>query len=242
MDSKVCRDCKLPKPLDDFPPSKKNLDGRSSYCRPCMRVRSRASYRKRMTAKGRTVAERRIVPEGHRWCPDCRVVKPLDEFPRNTSGRAGRGRYCLPCHKVRGEANRIKNHGSTRNYHLKRRYGITQDDVDRMLEAQGHNCAVCKKADPEHVDHDHATGEVRGMLCFNCNQALGNARDDVRVLRNLVRYLYASRGLEHSLLGESFRPHEGNDLVFTGRLHKAAPVTPNPDSPVEVAFAKLIGT
>jgi Recombination endonuclease VII len=54
-----------------------------------------------------------------------------------------------------------------------------------MLAAQGGVCAVCEKPDPEHVDHDHETGVVRGMLCFNCNQALGNARDDVEVLRRL---------------------------------------------------------
>jgi Recombination endonuclease VII len=54
-----------------------------------------------------------------------------------------------------------------------------------MLAAQGGVCAVCEKPDPEHFDHDHETGVVRGMLCFNCNQALGNARDDVEVLRRL---------------------------------------------------------
>ena len=41
----------------------------------------------------------------------------------------------------------------------------------------------------EHVDHDHMTGEVRGVLCFNCNQALGNARDDIVVLQGLIDYL-----------------------------------------------------
>ena len=57
-----------------------------------------------------------------------------------------------------------------------------------MIEAQGGTCAVCP-GPPQHVDHDHETGEVRGILCFNCNQALGNARDDVQVLRGLARYL-----------------------------------------------------
>jgi hypothetical protein len=42
---------------------------------------------------------------------------------------------------------------------------------------------------PEHVDHDHATGQVRGMLCSNCNQALGNVRDSVQVLERLAGYL-----------------------------------------------------
>jgi hypothetical protein len=82
-------------------------------------------------------------------------------------------------------------YGSTREYHLQQRYGITGAEVDAMIEAQGGTCAVCP-GKPEHVDHDHKTGVVRGVLCFNCNQALGNVRDDPRVLRRLIDYLFAS--------------------------------------------------
>jgi hypothetical protein len=57
-----------------------------------------------------------------------------------------------------------------------------------MIEAQGGTCATCA-GKPEHVDHDHATGQVRGVLCFNCNQALGNVRDNVATLHRLGRYL-----------------------------------------------------
>jgi hypothetical protein len=53
---------------------------------------------------------------------------------------------------------------------------------------------VCGKPDPEHVDHDHRTGVVRGMLCFNCNQALGNVRDSIRVLEQLQDYLLNAGG------------------------------------------------
>ena len=57
-----------------------------------------------------------------------------------------------------------------------------------MVAAQGGTCAVCS-GPAQHVDHDHETGEVRGILCFNCNQALGNVRDNPDVLRGLARYL-----------------------------------------------------
>jgi hypothetical protein len=57
-----------------------------------------------------------------------------------------------------------------------------------MIEAQGGTCATCD-GKPEHVDHDHATGKVRGVLCFNCNQALGNVRDSVETLARLRTYL-----------------------------------------------------
>jgi hypothetical protein len=61
-----------------------------------------------------------------------------------------------------------------------------------MLAEQGGVCACCDKPNPEHVDHDHASGRVRGMLCFNCNQALGNVRDQVPTLERLRDYLLAA--------------------------------------------------
>ncbi|MDQ1699749.1 MAG: hypothetical protein QOG34_1612, partial [Frankiaceae bacterium] len=77
-------------------------------------------------------------------------------------------------------------------YHLRHRYGLTSADVDAMIEAQGGTCATCD-GKPEHVDHDHATGKVRGVLCFNCNQALGNVRDNAETLTRLRSYLRQSQ-------------------------------------------------
>jgi hypothetical protein len=113
----------------------------------------------------------------------------VDAFGRNRSSHDGLTAYCKPCHTAKGKETYIRLYGSTREYHLRRRYGIGQADVDLMLKAQGNKCAGCDKPDPEHVDHDHATGQVRGMLCFNCNQALGNVRDSVQVLERLSAYL-----------------------------------------------------
>ena len=54
---------------------------------------------------------------------------------------------------------------------------MTLEDYERMFDAQGGVCAICGKPRPEertlHVDHDHETGEIRGLLCFSCNNALG---------------------------------------------------------------------
>jgi hypothetical protein len=120
-------------------------------------------------------------------------MKSLEDFPRNRSGRAGRGAYCKPCHNARGEETRQRLHGGGREYHLRARYGIGQTDYDRILAEQGGLCAGCHKVAPAHVDHDHATGKVRGLLCFNCNQALGNLRDDLQVIDSLGTYLSRNR-------------------------------------------------
>jgi hypothetical protein len=97
--------------------------------------------------------------------------------------------YCRTCHNAIGRKNREALHGSTRNYHLKARYGISADEADTMIAAQGGKCAACQERPAEHVDHDHGTGAVRGILCFTCNAALGNTGDDPGRLVALVQYL-----------------------------------------------------
>ncbi|MET0422112.1 MAG: endonuclease VII domain-containing protein [Acidimicrobiia bacterium] len=74
------------------------------------------------------------------------------------------------------------------------RYGIGADDFDRMVVEQGGVCAICGRPDPEHVDHSHETGVVRGILCFNCNGGLGQLRDEIDSLRSAVEYLEARDG------------------------------------------------
>lgn len=153
-----------------------------------MRLRSRASYRARQASKGRAVKERRELPPESRYCPDCDEIKPLAAFPRSKSGRGGFGGYCKPCHNVRNRSSKELN-GGPRNYHLRRRYGISGAEVDLMLEQQGGLCAICHAAAAVHVDHDHVFGTVRGVLCFNCNGGLGQFRDRTDVMRNAIHYL-----------------------------------------------------
>ena len=58
-----------------------------------------------------------------------------------------------------------------------------------MRAAQGGVCAICGAADAQHVDHDHRTGWLRGILCFNCNGGLGQFRDSADNLANAITYL-----------------------------------------------------
>ena len=58
-----------------------------------------------------------------------------------------------------------------------------------MLEAQGGVCAICRTGTRRHVDHDHATGAVRALLCFNCNGGLGQFRDDPCLLHAAALYV-----------------------------------------------------
>jgi len=94
-------------------------------------------------------------------------------------------------------ARQIKFHrghpGYKKAYHLWHRYGLTEEALESMIRGQGGTCAVCHtdKWGPNgpHVDHDHNTMEVRGILCAKCNQAAGMLGDDPGIALLLSRYL-----------------------------------------------------
>jgi hypothetical protein len=80
------------------------------------------------------------------------------------------------------------------NYHYLYKYGITLVDYNKMFEEQGGCCAACGEYQSKFkrslaVDHDHKTGKIRGLLCKNCNAALGNVRDNINTLDGLIKYL-----------------------------------------------------
>src|SRR5436305_14191310 len=71
--------------------------------------------------------------------------------------------------------------------HLKRKFGLTLEQYDELLASQSGGCAICGDA-PEagtslHIDHDHETGAVRGLLCVRCNNALGQLKEDSELVR-----------------------------------------------------------
>ncbi|MBU0615832.1 MAG: endonuclease VII domain-containing protein [Nanoarchaeota archaeon] len=74
---------------------------------------------------------------------------------------------------------------------LKSRYGISFEEYDKMLENQRGLCSICfrKSKAKLHVDHCHKTDKVRGLLCGNCNRAIGLMKDDIEILKNAINYL-----------------------------------------------------
>ncbi|HAG99432.1 MAG TPA: hypothetical protein DDW33_03330 [Ktedonobacter sp.] len=86
---------------------------------------------------------------------------------------------------------KMSNHA--RKYRLKSKYGLTSQQYDDMFINQMGVCAICGEAPPKgkqlHVDHSHETGQIRGLLCNQCNHMLGNAEDKVAVLKNAIQYL-----------------------------------------------------
>lgn len=97
-------------------------------------------------------------------------------------------------HRRYKQNNLEKRRESYRRSSMKRRYGITPEQKEEIFENQGRRCAACQADEPGgergwHVDHCHDSGKVRGILCCNCNVALGHAKDDTDRLHSLIEYL-----------------------------------------------------
>jgi hypothetical protein len=94
---------------------------------------------------------------------------------------------------------------------LTRRYGITAAEADYLLDLQQGLCAICKNAPAKHHDHDHATGAVRALLCFNCNGGLGQFKDDPGFLHAAAYYVafHAARQEIAAELAAASRDSEG---------------------------------
>ena len=112
-------------------------------------------------------------------CNKCGEEKPLSEYYEFHN-------HCKTC-----------KHYWTEDARMRKAYGITLAEFDELLEMQGGCCAICGTDDPGAkrfaCDHNHETGEVRGILCNNCNRMLGHGKDSVSILAAGIKYL-AERG------------------------------------------------
>lgn len=148
-----------------------------------------------------------VLPKVKR-CSACRRRKPLHRFHKHKSGLHC---YCKPCNclkmRIWSAANKdivsaynrrrvIKDPLVHRRNKLRRKYNITVEQFAELNNLQNGRCAVCRRREkrrPLSVDHCHATGRVRGLLCSNCNTALGLLRDSTRVIALALQYLQLSK-------------------------------------------------
>lgn len=107
---------------------------------------------------------------------------------------------CSECGRIRHRTYRINNKMKISKQEIShkrfRRYGLTPQSYDEMLESQEGKCAICGCFPKEdslkrtfHIDHCHSTGRVRGLLCRDCNTMLGFAKDNIETLRGAMEYL-----------------------------------------------------
>jgi hypothetical protein len=139
-----------------------------------------------MTAHDGTIHRRTT-----KWCPKCEQELPLEKFYARPERKDGRDGYCKACKNATSSAWSRKNAERVRRNRIKRSYGMDQEQFDLLLKSQMGRCAICSRELIEriHVDHDHSTSIVRGLLCHSCNVGLGFFKDDVSILSNAIEYL-----------------------------------------------------
>lgn len=142
-----------------------------------------------------------------KMCKGCKQTKHQDNFYQETSYVRGRKyhrfrKHCKKCQIKSSHDNYFKNHLAYKKKHndwyhnhrrkevLKKVYGLTTEQFETMKINQKGLCLICAEPPKSfHVDHDHKTGKVRGLLCRICNAGLGYFHDHVGRLASAITYL-----------------------------------------------------
>lgn len=162
---KRCSTCRQIKPLSEFTLSSRTSDGHEQRCRMCERGRN-VDARARRAAYWATHDPHGEHPTGRKRCSICRDERDVQEFSPNTGAPDGLQGSCRRCNARR----------------------LQRTTHGKNVEP-GDCCAICGSIERLCLDHDHETGEGRGVLCIRCNSGLGFFRDDAGLLAVAIRYL-----------------------------------------------------
>ena len=142
-------------------------------------------------------------------CKRCNSFYPFENFRKDTRLKCGLRTYCITCENkmVSNSYYKTKEYHKAynkmyedkrRDFKLKERYGINLEEYNRLFAIQNGMCALCNREETSTrnnkpkllaVDHCHKTGKVRGLLCQNCNTALGLFNDSIEILEKAKKYL-----------------------------------------------------
>lgn len=160
---KQCKKCGEMLPLESFYKSPGSRDGLRGDCKKCNLAEKQARYK---------ANPQPFIDRARAWQRDNKDRKAATQ-------RAYRAR---PDIKRRD-----------RDLYLKRTYGIGIEDYEARLEEQGGGCAICGRPPRDdialHIDHERTSGAVRALLCFTCNNLLGDVGDDSHLLRAAADYI-----------------------------------------------------
>lgn len=130
-------------------------------------------------------------------CTKCGVNQPLTQFHKDSRRHNGRRSSCKACYSAfhakyyQDNTEKVKLRNKT--IWVKRKYGFSLNELAKIRDNQQNKCAICeeelKAGSDVHVDHDHKTGKVRGILCRWCNTGLGQFKDSEKSLIKAVQYL-----------------------------------------------------
>lgn len=171
-ETKNCTKCNLLKPVSYFSKDSGNKNGLYSWCKSCVRIHH-MKHTDRMQRKGKV------------WKENNRLK--VREYQKNYDVENRQKKLLL--RKIRRE----KFPEYYKDKALKRTHNITIEEYKKLLITQNYVCAICNQPEKLNrdlaVDHDHVTGEIRGLLCLSCNTGIGNFKDNITVLNKAINYL-----------------------------------------------------
>jgi len=217
-DGKTCSVCGETKPLAEFCRSARGAGGRRSQCKECNATDVRSRYEPRAHPPeqvvcpqcGETFTRIRTCGALRIYCSrKCTMAAGEERKIQRNAGlgprrcacgaevttRVGKP-VCPDCRKDPRSAEQLRAKERRRTLQA---YGLTQGDWDRLVGLQQDRCAVCKTTKPGgrgeswHIDHDHVTDRVRGLLCHSCNVGIGNLQDDPEIMLAAARYVASHR-------------------------------------------------
>lgn len=175
-EKKVCPRCKIEKLAEEFDRSKGRSDGLSVYCKACNKEYREAN-------KSRILAQKK---EYYKSVREDKLEYNKKYFQNNKEKiRDGSRRYY--------EANKQKiiKRSKARRYRVD--FGISIEDFEKRLALQQNRCLGCGKEFTEKgdacLDHNHTSGKIRGILCRNCNLAVGGAKDSIEIIKKVINYI-----------------------------------------------------
>ena len=141
-------------------------------------------------------------------CKGCKIEKAIEDFPKHPHSKDGHTNLCKKCTNeaakqristhLRQKEWRGRNKEKLVDYDLRRRFGISLEEYETLLTQQNGVCAICGKPETYtyrgkiknlSVDHEHRTGQIRGLLCYKCNLGIGQFEDSVELLDRAKAYL-----------------------------------------------------
>ena len=174
---KQCPKCNKWRELREFHNNKKQKDKLSYYCKECRAEQEKMRYEeKRKPIRYLNRKKQRA------WvCKHCGILKPKELYHKNGKYPDGTQLYQSWCAECTKEVNR-------------RKRLLNEKDYNALFAQQEGKCAICGIHQDEiktslHIDHKHGTKEIRGLLCFKCNAALGMMKDDTEILQKAIQYL-----------------------------------------------------
>lgn len=174
---KKCNECGIEKPLSEYHKYCGSKDGYNTRCKRCRYL----AEKKRLGWKDKEVFIKEVkvkakeFPNGTKLCSNCGEVKPLSDFVAYKKGKyVTRVASCKQCNDF---------------YARSKKYRITKEEYITMIKSQDYKCKICGEKKALVIDHCHKSDRVRGLLCDNCNMAIGLMKENIKSLQSAIKYL-----------------------------------------------------